>query len=275
MGDHVVGQHEVNSFTAHNILLPDGSRTMPAHSNLLTDLPWFKSVHRILMLLYRDGLSRRSIADLGCLEGGYAAEFARLGMNSTGIEVRENNFRNCLHVAEKLKLPNLRFVRDDVWQLKRYAPFDVIFCNGLLYHLDSPRAFVALMGKCARDAVIINTHFAPRDASQSFTLSPATTHEGLPGRWYDEHNLDVVDDLEELEALRWASWTNTASFWPTREALAQTLQDAGFDIILQPLDWTGVEMLKGIETEEQNNRVMLVGIRSSRLRSDDQPNRPL
>jgi SAM-dependent methyltransferase len=252
----------VNEFTAHNIVFPDGSRTMPEQEGLLRDLPWFHCVHRILKLIFSGDLAGHSIADLGCLEGGYTAEFARLGLDATGIEVRESNFENCLHVAEKLNLPNLKFVRDDVWELERYGRFDVIFCNGLLYHLDSPRAFVSLMGRCARDAVIINTHFAPKEESEAFTLSPLVQHEGLPGRWYEEHELDTAGDHEELEALKWASWANRTSFWPTREGLAQCLQDAGFDMILEPLDWTGFDMLGGIPTQEENNRVMLVGIRS-------------
>jgi SAM-dependent methyltransferase len=236
---------------------------MPERQTLLSDLPWFQCVDRILRMIYSGDLEGPSIVDLGCLEGGYAAEFARRGLHSTGIEVRQSNFENCLRVAHDLGLPNLKFVKDDVWELERYGRFDIVFCNGLLYHLDSPRAFVALMGRCARHAVIINTHFAPTEESESFTLSPLVEHEGLPGRWYDEHNLDAASDQEQLEALKWSSWTNTASFWPTREALAQALQDAGFDIILEPLDWAGVEMLSEIPRQEKLHRVMLVGIRSS------------
>jgi hypothetical protein len=47
----------------------------------------------MLNLVFPDGLRGKRIADLGCLEGGYAVEFARLGMNATGIEVRDSNFQ--------------------------------------------------------------------------------------------------------------------------------------------------------------------------------------
>lgn len=251
----------MNSFTAHNLLLPDGSRTMPEQSHLLADIPWFKSVKRTLKMVYQGRLNGRSVVDLGCLEGGYAAEFARLGMEATGIEVRQSNFENCLYVKDKLGLPNLSFFKDDVLHLERYGQFDIVFCNGLLYHLENPRSFVSLMGRCTKDVVIINTHYAPKGNSEVFALSPTTRHEGLPGRWYAEHELDPVSHRAELEALKWASWANRRSFWPTREALAQCIQEAGFDIIFEPLDWAGNDMLHGVVEQERFNRIMLVGVR--------------
>ncbi len=69
--------------------MPDIHWTIDQH-------PVFGATRRVLQLLYPSGLNGHSIADLGCLEGGYAIEFARLGMISTGIEVRESNIRNCL-----------------------------------------------------------------------------------------------------------------------------------------------------------------------------------
>ena len=133
-------------FTAHNIRLPDGSCTAPEIGWLTADSPWFKAAARVVRLIYAADHEDKSLVDLGCLEGGYTVEFARMGLQATGIEVRQSNFENCLIVQDKVRLPNLRFCKDDVWNLPRHGHFSTAFCCGLLYHLDRPAAFVSLSG---------------------------------------------------------------------------------------------------------------------------------
>ena len=70
------------------------------------------------------------IADLGCLEGGFAVEFARMGFQVVGIEVRENNIAACNYVKAHTSLPNLRFVHDSAWNIAQHGSFDAIFCCG-------------------------------------------------------------------------------------------------------------------------------------------------
>jgi SAM-dependent methyltransferase len=79
-------------FTAHNIRFPDGTVTMPGHPTLLADEAWWAGAKRVLSLVYGGDPRGRRIADLGCLEGGHALEFARMGMDALGIEVRRANF---------------------------------------------------------------------------------------------------------------------------------------------------------------------------------------
>jgi 2-polyprenyl-3-methyl-5-hydroxy-6-metoxy-1,4-benzoquinol methylase len=145
-------------FTAHNVRLDDGRLTKPDAGALLADSPWFVSVKRLLETIYPDGLKGKRIADLGCLEGGYTVEFARMGMEALGLEVRPNNFANCLYVKEHTSLPNLQFVNDDAWNIKNYGTFDIVFCCGLLYHLDRPVAFVRMLSDLCRKGLILNTH---------------------------------------------------------------------------------------------------------------------
>jgi SAM-dependent methyltransferase len=216
-----------------------------------------------LTLLYGNEFQGKRIVDLGCLEGGYALEFARMGLDAFGIEVRQSNFENCLEVKRRCGLQNLDFAKDDVWNLPKYGPFDVIFCCGLLYHLDRPRDFIRVMGSQARDAVIINTHYAPWDwyPGSVFQLSEITRHEGLPGRWYFEH--DAKDDATR-EQLKWASWDNQRSFWPVKEALLQAISEAGFDLVFEQFDTLGDILSNGTSDETvRNHRGVFVGIRTS------------
>ncbi len=154
----------MSNFTAHNIRFEDGTVTMPGHPSLLSDEPRCKGTMRLLRMLFGQELAGRRIADLGCLEGGYTVEFARAGMDALGVEVRQSNYENCAEVQRKIGLPNLRFVRDDVWNTPNYGTFDVIYCCGLLYHLDRPHEFLKMLGSIARTAVILNTHFAPLES---------------------------------------------------------------------------------------------------------------
>ncbi len=223
------------SFTAHNILLPDGATTMPELNWFIADSPVTKAAIHSLKLALGEDLTGKSIVDLGCLEGGYTLEFAKLGMRSVGLEVRQSNIENCRKIQDAFELPNMEFVQDDVWNLGNHGQFDAAFCCGLLYHLDRPAAFIDLLGRSAARVAIIHTHFAREDDIEAFPqLSPLTDNEGLPGRWYGEHTAETT---EELEALKWTSWENRSSFWLTRPGIYECLHRAGYTAVYEQFDW--------------------------------------
>lgn len=252
-----------DKFTAHNIRLDDGSETYPAAGWLISDSTILHAVQRMLRLVYPDGLRGKSIADIGCLEGGFATEFARLGMITTGIEVRESNYRNCLRVKAGTDLPNLNFVRDDAMNVGAYGPFDCAFICGLLYHLDKPKQFLTDVARICGRALFLETHIAhasPTPALEAYHLSEVTENEGLRGRWFSEYD-DVTP--EQLEQMKWASWSNTKSFWIQKEHLLQLLKDLGFDLILEQFD-ADLDIVGEWTTgwRKYHDRVFLVAIKS-------------
>src|SRR6202020_3365819 len=103
------------SFTSHNIRLDDGSFTKPDVGYSMDVHPWFLAAKRILDATFPGDKRQLRIADLGCLEGGYTVEFARLGLQELGLDVAELNIEACRYVQTKVNLPNLEFARDDVW----------------------------------------------------------------------------------------------------------------------------------------------------------------
>ncbi len=228
---------------------------------LLADTPRMQATARVLRLVYRDAVAAQSIVDLGCLEGGYTVEFARMGMRSTGIEVRQSNYANCMLVKNKVQLPNLEFHNDDVLNLSRYGNFSVAFCSGLLYHLDRPAEFIRLMASQVTDVIILNTSFATDQENPTFALSPMTENEGLPGRWFHEHD---TSDLTVQENAKWSSWCNKRSFWLTKGAILQVLADCGFDMVFEQYDFLGSEIRSAMETGfyAQRHRSMFVGVRT-------------
>jgi 2-polyprenyl-3-methyl-5-hydroxy-6-metoxy-1,4-benzoquinol methylase len=270
-------------FTAHNIRLDDGTFTKPDIGYSMESYPWFVSARRVLDAVFPGDKKQLRLADLGCLEGGYAVAFARMGFQVLGIDVREANIAACNYVKSKTRLPNLTFVQDDVWNIARHGMFDVIFCCGLLYHLDKPKQFLETLSSVTKKLVILQTHFSTGTAYTSpansrlpmmaqkvvarvtgnkHNLSPLSENEGIAGRWY----IEFPDDksFSERAIQRWASWNNRRSFWIQREYLLQTIQDVGFDLVMEQFDSLGPgiadNMLRGYYRKE--TRGTFIGIKT-------------
>jgi hypothetical protein len=227
------------SFSAHNIRLDDGTTTKPERGYTTDQHVHFVSAKRLLSVIYPAAKSDVRLADLGCLEGGYSVEFARMGFNVLGIEARESNIAACNLVKQKTNLPNLAFIRDDVWNMAKYGRFDVVFCCGLFYHMERPAEFLRLISSVTSKVVILQTHFAADEPNQKFGLSENLYQDddGNWGRWFAEFVNDEAFD--NREAARWSSWENRKSFWLKREHLLQVIVDSGFDICMEQFDQLG------------------------------------
>lgn len=222
-------------FTNHNIRLDDGNLTKPDVGHTMESYPWFISARRILETVFPGDKRHFRLADLGCLEGGYAVEFARMGFQVLGVEVRDTNIAACNYVKSKTNLPDLAFVKDDAWNLAKYGKFDVIFCCGLLYHLDKPKQFLEMLSSITTKLVILQTHFSiTENLPNEFNLSQISENEGLAGRWFKEFPDD--ESFTNRENLKWSAWDNRRSFWIQREYLLQAIKDVGFDLVMEQFD---------------------------------------
>lgn len=277
----------MSTFTAHNIRLDDGTYTKPDAGFSMEHHPWFLAAKRLLDATFPGDKSHLRIADLGCLEGGYTVEFARLGLQALGLDVRESNIEACRHVQARVNLPNLEFVRDDVWNIAAHGTFDVTFCCGLFYHLDRPREFLNVLSQVTKRVLILQTHFSEANDSPSFIhprrlrraisrvlplkntattthkLSFLTRHEGLPGRWFSEFRNERA--FRDRENRRWASWNNRTSFWIQREYLLQALRESGFDLVLEQFDALGPEIAREMTegSYRTSGRGTFVGIKTA------------
>ena len=250
-----------DGFTAHNIVLPDGSQTRLG-ATPLADSELAKSAVRMATTICPPTAQRRPrVVDLGCLEGGYAVEFARAGYEVLGIEARSDSVARCRYVQQRLGLDNLSFVQDDVRNLKDHGSFDIVFCCGLLYHLDSPAAFLKLLGEVTGSLLLLHTHYAENEVNPNYPLSGVVEHEGLLGRWWAEAPGGVWTSVEEMEASSWASWHNTASFWPLKRHLLKAMRDGGFPIICEQFD--ALDDIAEDPYIERHSRSMFVGIKGA------------
>lgn len=246
-------------FLAHNIDLGGGRQTLPGKP-LLADTAFTRAVMRTLELVFA-GADRSTIriVDLGCLEGGYAVEFARVGFDSIGLEVRQANLDKCLEVAENLKLPNLRFVKDDARNISAYGPFDAVFCAGLLYHLDHPVAFLHALTQVTGKVLVLDTHVAMNRRPRYWRkrLSRMAEHEGVKGRWFDDYPDAASEDA--VEGALTASYGNPKSFWVEKMHLLQVLRETGFSTVYEQFDCLA-NMVANIRLR-RDDRVLIVAIR--------------
>ena len=274
-------------FTAHNILLSSGEKTIPGDAVLLSESALWKSIVKTTDLFLpstREERSRMRVADLGCLEGGYAVEFAKLGFQTLGIEARQDNLDKCNFVKSNLQLSNLEFVKDDVRNIENYGRFDIVLCYGLLYHLNDPVSFIRTLNRVTKKLLLLSTHYAPfhdvryslgfinnyflaplqkrthfLERTKNYRLSAITEHEGYPGRWFREWS--ATAGKKKIERLLWASYNNSRSFWLTKKALISALADAGFPYVFEQFDYTG----NGVDENyaEYFNRGMFVCLKNT------------
>ena len=276
----------MKKFTAHNILLNNGKRTLDDNAVLLGESAVWKSIEASLNLFFphaREDRSRLRVVDLGCLEGGFAVEFARMGFDTLGIEVREENMAKCNYVKENLNLPNLQFVKDDVRNIVSYGKFDIVLCYGLLYHLNDPIDFLTKISDCNNKLMFLNTHFAPErdlryklgflnnffiapiqkrtglfEFEKNYRLSRLQLNEGYRGRWKKEWSKGVTQIIREKSL--WSSYDNDKSFWLLKKDLTKALHKTGYDNVFEQFNYTG-DIMPDNYTQFYN-RAMFVAVKN-------------
>ena len=274
------------NFTTHNILLYNNEYTLDKDRILLSKSAAWTSIEKTINLFFPTSLEERKklrVVDLGCLEGGYTVEFARLGFDSLGIEAREENLEKCNYAKSKLNLPNLNFVKDDVRNLSKYGKFDIVLCYGLLYHLHDPVSFINSVSQSNNKMLLLHTHFAPEfdirytfglinkhliapiqrkskslEPHKNYHLSKIVENEGYRGRWYNEWSKN--EKKEKVEKSLWASYNNHQSFWLCKKDLTKVMHRAGFDHVFEQFDYTGDVMPDNFT--EYHSRTMFVAIKN-------------
>lgn len=248
--ENFVAEH--GPWTAHNIQLSDSVFTRS--SSEPAGCPGLLPVLRDFI---RKPFDELRILDLACLEGHYGIEFARLGAEVVGIEGREQNLAKARFVKEVLALDRLTLLQDDVrnLSLERHGRFDIVFCSGILYHLDVPDVFhfVRRMAEVCSGFLFLNTHILPAEPGDNRAhLGPLETfpfdgHQ-YTGRRCPEH--DPSSSVDQRLGKLWASLDNASSIWFAIDSLREMLVRSGFRHVYHCLTyWNTTDRITLIATK--------------------------
>jgi SAM-dependent methyltransferase len=99
-------------------------------------------------------LAGKAVLDVGCGVGHLAQFFVELGCPVTSVDARASNVEGLRARYPGLKAHVLNVETEALSTLGR---FDVVFCYGLLYHLENPVAGVRNMAAACDDLVLLET----------------------------------------------------------------------------------------------------------------------
>jgi SAM-dependent methyltransferase len=151
--------------------------------------------------------------DLGTGHGRFAMLAADLGYRVTAVDARRERWPE----DERIE-----WVQADVREVD-LAPFDLILCLGLFYHLQLDDQLRLLTGASGRP-LVIDTHLDHGEHEHPLTATVQTV-DGYVGRFYREPGKLT------------SSWGNRMSFWPTLQTFHRMLSEHGFTTVLTLEPW--------------------------------------
>jgi len=108
--------------------------------------------------------SKLTCLDLGCNQGYFAFQLARLGCRQVvGVDARAAHISDANLLSRVWGLSNLHFYNLDLFKLspRDFEKFDVVLLFGLLYQLENPIGALRQAQALASRAIIIETQLAP------------------------------------------------------------------------------------------------------------------
>ncbi len=155
-------------------------------------------VVRALLGELKGPLGLQTVIDVGCGLGYFSGFLSSLGFDVTGVDGRQQNV-----VEAQRRNPDIRFVRLDAEDpaMKALGKFDLVFCFGLLYHLENPFLTIRHLHEMTRSLLLVE----------------GVTYLG------DEPIMGFVDESSwEDQGLR------NCAFYPTEACLIKMMYRAGF-----------------------------------------------
>jgi hypothetical protein len=152
------------------------------------------------------------LVDLGTGHGLFAKKSADMGWRVTAVDARTERWPQDSRIT---------WVQQDVRE-HDLAPYDLILCLGVFYHLTCQDQ-LALLDRAAGRPMIIDTHVD--HGRHAHPLSERVEQEGFEGRLYREPGRST------------SSWINEQSFWPTLESFRRMLRESGYSTLLISEPW--------------------------------------
>jgi tRNA (mo5U34)-methyltransferase len=151
----------------HNLHLPDGTETAPAH--FLGDFPRYK--WQVLGPHLPDRLDGWTALDIGCNAGYYSFELVRRGASVTAIDVDPHYLRQAEWAARQLGMESaIEFRQMQVYDLASTdESYDLVLFMGVFYHLRYPLLALDIVARRTRRCMVFQTLTMPGMAVYSDT----------------------------------------------------------------------------------------------------------
>jgi tRNA (mo5U34)-methyltransferase len=127
----------------------------------------------------RQKLGMRTAADVGCGIGRFSSFLQHLGFDVVGIDGREENV-----LEAKRRYASIEFHQANVEDasLLRLGSFDLVFCMGLLYHLENPLLVIRRLRALTQKGLLLESMCFPEDKPWMLLLNePPTENQSLTG----------------------------------------------------------------------------------------------
>ena len=125
---------------------------------------------RVVLLDERVPLGNRHVLEIGCFEGIHTVALSQRAGQVTAIDVRvENVVKTIVRCSMFGTRPRVLLHNVEEGSLEAFA-CDVVHHVGVLYHLADPVRHLYELGRIARHAIMLDTHFAkPESATDTYT----------------------------------------------------------------------------------------------------------
>lgn len=192
----------------YNPILLDGDMVV-LKADWMKDFHYYRHKHIFSNLLKRmSSLKNQKVLDIGCNEGYYSFAASDLGAAFVkGVDLREINISRANQIKKYYGYENCEFDIGNISDLafSDIGKFDVVFCFGVIYHLENPMLAIRNLRAVTGSWLIMDS------ALISFTPKPI-----------------VRIDIEPTENKR-AGETGVA-FYPSLGALITMLKCGGFRV---------------------------------------------
>lgn len=105
-------------------------------------------------------LKGKRVLDVACNCGGFSFEAAKLGSEYVlGVDVVDRYIEQANFIKRALKLKQVEFRRMDIEKLaiSEVGRFDIIFCFGILYHLENFVSVMRNLSSMTKDIMLVDT----------------------------------------------------------------------------------------------------------------------
>jgi hypothetical protein len=176
-----------------------------------------------------NSLHGMSVLELGPLEGAHTYQLAKLGAGRIlAIEANAEAFLKCLVVKEILRTPRCSFMLGDCLTFLQLTDerFDLIFCSGILYHMENPYELIKAISRCS-DRVFLWTHYYDPEIS----IDPPRRAKSV--KCDDVDLVFYEQDYGDPNYGRFWGGLKPTSSWMTKDAISQCFERFGYEFVIR------------------------------------------